>query len=190
MKVKLFMTVLTLSCVNLVMGCSQSINLSAPLNIKPSISLIQTHSYTGIYQIARKMFHDTFASKDLNQDGYLTPVESGLDSQAFEELDKNKDQKLSESEMFSPRMYADFIQAIRDIARDELKDYDKNQDSQLDYPEFKPYGSHHSTNVDGLFKETDKNNNGTLNISEFEDFVAKIFAGQTTEKLLSQLRHR
>lgn len=189
---KVYKTLISASVLAIMLnGCTQSFAPQAIYRV-PSNIQVRTSSYSGLYQAAQTLFTKTFSRKDLNRDGLLNIQEAGLDQQAFEELDTNKDKLLNQKEMFPPKMYEEFIEGIRELANEELSSYDKNSDAKLNYPEFRSYAKQHVVDTHTRFKRIDRNFDSHLNLDEFEDFVATLFTGNRNKgfKYINQLLNK
>jgi Ca2+-binding EF-hand superfamily protein len=162
-------------------GCGNDQSITMPVeNFVPQQS-VTVQSNQGLKSFTDYLVKDTFNISDENNDGFLTlqellPNEYGQDTaKTFARLDKNRDSRLSFSEVkqnpkeFLGRNAADF----RKTAKENFVLHDKDKNNLISRDEFINYSpdltGELKTKQIALFLTGDKNRNGTLTFSEYED---------------------
>lgn len=168
----------SLLALTLLAGCGVS---QAPMAraIKPGA--VSSLSKAGAEKGVRAAFKFSFAALDADKNGSLSleelplpegaPVDPVAARQAeLARLDVNKDNKVSLREFSRPELVQPAVQRFRNMVGQTFAQLDANGDRMLSPEE--------ATRLPAAFEEVDRNKNGKLTLSEYEDALAT-FYGQT-----------
>ena len=179
-------------------GTSPTMQTFSPMNQisqgQPS-SQVQAQSLSGTNSFYKFAVQANFTMKDSNKDGFLSldefkkfsPLEifdvvpNASDSaKKFEKMDSNKDKKLSFAEVKDSKYFLASKDDIKAWAKEGCRITDGNQDKYVSRDEFlKKFPS----NTLSQFISSDKNKDGKLNYSEYEDCLYAYFESSVTEAM-------
>ncbi|XP_024134505.1 calcium-binding mitochondrial carrier protein SCaMC-1 isoform X1 [Oryzias melastigma] len=105
----------------------------------------------------------------------------------FAKLDTNRDGKVDVAELRAG-LAAMGIRTENQAAQKIISAGDKNKDEFLDFGEFSKYLKDHEKKIQLVFKSLDKNNDGTINISEIKQSLADLGLTISTEEAKTILK--
>jgi hypothetical protein len=152
----------------------------APLSRGIATKALPLGSASGIRGTSAKLANALVAAKDRNRDGQLTPDEfKGFTMSdvainlTFKNIDTNGDGVVANAEMLGAVQSPGFVRAFQSYYNKEFAGYDGNRNEQLDRAEYDlfkatPIGQYLTASS---FYDADRNGDGQLNPSEFEDLA-------------------